>query len=93
MLYRFETLELDEACRERALPDWTESRLALSKGRHEDTVRRGDRARSLGVRLPDPDMEALGLVYSGHGMVAIGEIERGLAPCRRLRNRLREPTS
>ena len=55
-----------------------EADLALYEGASEVTARLGAEAARLGNELGVPDVEAIGLAYEGHGLVASGRTEEGM---------------
>lgn len=69
----------DASSREFAWLQWMASRFALVDGHIEEARVRAERANVLGRRLGDVDMEVLGLMYSGHALLACGETEKGVA--------------
>jgi DNA-binding winged helix-turn-helix (wHTH) protein len=58
---------------------WIAARVAVSEGDAESTFALGDEAARLGRALRDPDVECLGLVYRGHGLLAKGASAEGFA--------------
>jgi tetratricopeptide (TPR) repeat protein len=65
--------------REHGLLEWLGSKMAAVEGDLPEAVRRATRALALGRQLPDPDLEALGLVYAGLWRLAEGDVEDGTA--------------
>jgi len=68
-----------EEGREFALLQWMGCRLALVDGDIELAARLAEQTRELGHRLGDMDIELLGLMYSGHALLAKGDTGRGVA--------------
>jgi DNA-binding winged helix-turn-helix (wHTH) protein len=66
-------------CRERGLLEWLASRFAAAEGDLEGAVRHAERTLDLGRRLPDPDLEALGLLLRGLALLAMGDVREGTA--------------
>lgn len=58
---------------------WMSARMALAAGDAEDAFAHADEACRVGRALHDADVECLGLVYRGHGLMLRGEIAEGLA--------------
>jgi DNA-binding winged helix-turn-helix (wHTH) protein len=65
--------------REHGLLAATEGRFALGGGSFATAIECGERAVAIGRQLEDLDVELLGMNYVGMGLIASGQIERGLA--------------
>lgn len=65
-------------CHETALLEWLRARFALFSGELEETLARAEAAHELACRLGDRDVEALGLLYRGIALTALGEVRRGV---------------
>jgi len=72
-------LEGEAACSERGHLAWVASRLALMEGKLHEVLERADEALAISRQLRDTDLEALGLLYRGHALIALGKIEQGVA--------------
>lgn len=59
--------------------EWLASRFAVVDGDLDRALEHADRARALGERLADSDLQALGLLYRGLALLTRGEIEEGAA--------------
>jgi len=66
-------------CAEHGHVEWISCRVAIVEGRLDDGIRHGENALAIGRRLADPDIEAVALIYTGHGLIASGDIERGIS--------------
>lgn len=64
---------------ERGHHAWMASRLALAGGDAEGALAYAEEACRIGRQLHDADVECLGLVYRGHGLMARGDVSEGLA--------------
>jgi DNA-binding winged helix-turn-helix (wHTH) protein len=56
-----------------------EGRFALGAGDFAATIERGEHARAIGLQIDDLDVELLGMNYIGMGLIASGEVQRGIA--------------
>jgi tetratricopeptide (TPR) repeat protein len=65
--------------RELGLTHCLGARIALLEGDFEQTSSDAEATLALGKKLEDADLEALGLLYTGHAQIALGRIEAGLA--------------
>lgn len=72
-------LEGLDLCDEHAMFSWLASRLALYQGDNEGALSHGEKAIARARRIENSDIEAIGLVYSGHAMMALGDIDGGMA--------------
>lgn len=72
-------LEGQPESREHGLVCWLNCRFACFEANLERAVEEGQRTFSIGQRLEDPDLEALGLEYGGLARVALGDVDRGVA--------------
>lgn len=71
---------LDEGeTREHGHRAWLASRYAVAEGDIDEAVREAELAHAIGRRLGDANLEALGLLYKGLALVALGEVRRGCA--------------
>jgi DNA-binding winged helix-turn-helix (wHTH) protein len=68
-----------EEGREHGLLEWLGSRMAAVDGDLPEALRRAARTVALGRQLPDPDLEALGLLYEGLWRLAQGDVQAGTA--------------
>ncbi len=66
-------------CREHGLERWLTARYALFGKDNEKAHANAEEALQIARRLDDPDLEALGLLYTGIAMTTLGEVEAGLA--------------
>jgi len=64
--------------REHGLHVWLAARMALLEGQLPRALELAKQAEALALRIADPDVEALGLIYRGHVELATGEIRSGL---------------
>lgn len=71
-------LEGEPECQESGLHVALAGRLAFFEGDMERAVQHAEAARAAGRRLSSPDVEAIGLLYGGHGRLALGEVQRAL---------------
>jgi len=67
-----------EESREQGNWEWLAARFALVDGDLPAAVACGRRAQELGRSLGDPDVECLGMLYRGHGLLAQGDSREGL---------------
>lgn len=67
----------DEHSREFGLCRYLGSRIALMDGELELALDYAQTTLGLGRHLQDPDLEALGLLYTGHALLSLGDIEAG----------------
>lgn len=65
--------------RERGLVHSMHARVALFAGDHEECRRHAERAMELGRALGDPELEALGLIDSGHAALCLGDVAECIA--------------
>lgn len=72
-------LETEQESHEHGLVAWMESRLAAVRGDLDRNVALAEETVALGQRLGFPGLEALGLMTGGLGLLARGELERGIA--------------
>jgi DNA-binding winged helix-turn-helix (wHTH) protein len=66
-------------CREHGLLEGLASRIAFYEGHMEQAIQHAERAEFLGRKLADPDPEVLGLLYHGHALLALGDVEQAAA--------------
>lgn len=66
-------------CREQGLRHALAARLAMFEGELETALEHGRRAHGIGLTLEDPDLEGLGLLYSGHALLGLGRVRDGVA--------------
>lgn len=59
--------------------EWVAARFALSEGDHAEAARRAALAREIGHRTEDGDLDALGLLYGGHALLSLGDVQVGVA--------------
>lgn len=59
--------------------EWLAARFAFGEGDFKETLRRSARARAIGERLHDPNIEAMALLYQGGATLALGDPTRGIA--------------
>jgi DNA-binding winged helix-turn-helix (wHTH) protein len=64
---------------EHATREWVAGRTALIDGDLDASLQHSESALEIGRRLGSTDHEALGLMYSGHALIARGELEPGVA--------------
>jgi len=68
-----------EPCDEHALLAMLASRLALAERDNERALTCGNQAIDLARERGNADIEAVGLVYSGHALMALGDVKGGAA--------------
>jgi DNA-binding winged helix-turn-helix (wHTH) protein len=69
----------DEHSREFGLCRYLGSRIALMDGELELALDYAQTTLGLGRQLEDPDLEVLGLLYTGHALLSLGDVEAGIA--------------
>jgi DNA-binding winged helix-turn-helix (wHTH) protein len=72
-------LEKEPACREHGHLALLGSRMALYQNDLEKALELAEIARVTGERFADPDLESLGLVFTGEARLYLGRIREGLA--------------
>ena len=65
--------------KEHGFLDWLGSRIAAFGGDLDQAIERAERALTLARKLDDPDLEAMGLLYKGLALLALGDTERGVS--------------
>ncbi len=68
----------DERSREYGFARYIAVRLALAEGEPERAYEDAQRIYEIGRELGDADLEGLGLAYSGHALLTLGNIDQGL---------------
>lgn len=69
----------DETTHSHGHAAWLASRYASAEGDIDAALAHADEAHAIGKALGDPNLEALGLMYRGIALVALGEARRGCA--------------
>jgi DNA-binding winged helix-turn-helix (wHTH) protein len=72
-------LAREQETREHGLLEWLASRFAAADGKLEEALQHAEQALALGRRLADPDLEALGLLFGGLALLALGDVPSGNA--------------
>jgi DNA-binding winged helix-turn-helix (wHTH) protein/tetratricopeptide (TPR) repeat protein len=65
--------------KQHGMAEWLAGRIALFEGDLDDCIARARGAMQIAERVGDPDLQCLGLVYSGHVLIAQGHVRQGLA--------------
>jgi DNA-binding winged helix-turn-helix (wHTH) protein len=65
--------------KQHGMAEWLAGRIALFEADLETSIARAQSAMQIARRVGDPDLECLGLVYSGHVLIARGHVRQGLS--------------